>query len=76
MRGESSREGKQRGERAKVVGAGRLGSGPRGNSEEGSVSAWCEVWAAERTSKVGRGPGQEAQGGWAQDREGISRRAL
>ena len=50
MRGEGSREGKQGGERAWVVGAGRDGSGPRGDSQEGSVSA------AERASKVGRGP--------------------
>ena len=31
MRGEGSREGKEGGERARVVGAGRDGSGPRGD---------------------------------------------
>ena len=46
MRGEGSREGKQGGEKAWVVGAGRDGSGPRGDSQEGSVSAGCEVRAA------------------------------
>ena len=40
-----------------MVEARRVGSGPRGESVEGSVSAWCEVRAAERASKVGRGPG-------------------
>ena len=56
MRGEGSREGKQGGERAWVVGAGTDGSGPRGDSQEGSVSAGREVRATERASKVGRGP--------------------
>ena len=56
MRGEGSQEGKQGGERARVVGAGRDGSGPRGDSQKGSGSAGCEVRAAERASKVGRGP--------------------
>ena len=46
MRSEGNREGKQGGERASVVGAGRDGSGPRGDSQEGSVSARCEVRAA------------------------------
>ena len=58
VRGEGSREGKQGGERARAVGAGRDGSGPRGDSEEGSVSAWCKVRASERASKVGRGRGR------------------
>ena len=57
MRGEGNREGKQGGERARVVGAERDGSGPRRDSEEGSVSAGCEVKAAKRASKVERGPG-------------------
>ena len=58
MRGEGSREGKQGGERARAVGARGMGSGPRGDFQEGFVSALCEVWAAERASKVGRGPGR------------------
>ena len=57
MRGEGSREGKQGGERAWVVGAGRDVSGPRGDFQDGYVSARCEVRAAERASKVGKGPG-------------------
>ena len=40
-----------------MVGAGRDGLGPRGDLQEGSVSAGREVRAAERASKVGRGPG-------------------
>ena len=56
MRGEGSREGKQGGERAWVVGAWRDGSRLRKDSQGGSVSAGCEVRAAERASKVGRGP--------------------
>ena len=58
VRGKGSQEGKQGEERAWAVGAGRDGSGPRGDSQEGSVSAWCKVRAAERASKVGRGPGR------------------
>ena len=54
VRGEGSREGKQGGETARAVGAGRDGSGPRRDSQEGSVSACCEVRAAERASKVRR----------------------
>ena len=50
MRGEGSREGKQGGERAWVVGVGKDGSGPRGDSQEGSVSAGWEVRAAKRAS--------------------------
>ena len=57
MRGEGSREGKQGGERARAVGVGGVGSGPRGDLQEGSVSARCEVRAAKKVSKVGRGPG-------------------
>ena len=57
MRGEGSREGKQGGKRAWVVGEGRDGSRLGGDSQEGSVSVGCEVRAAERASKVGRGPG-------------------
>ena len=49
--------GKQGGERAWVVAVGRVGLGPRGESVEGSMSAWFEVRAAERTSKMGRGLG-------------------
>ena len=56
MRGEGSRECKQGGERAREVGAGRDVSGPRGDFQKGSGSAGCEVRAAERESKVGRGP--------------------
>ena len=40
-----------------MVGAKRVGSGPRGESVEGSVSAWCEVKVDEKASKVERGPG-------------------
>ena len=40
-----------------MVGEGRDGSGLGGDSQEGFVSAGCEVRAAERASKVGRGPG-------------------
>ena len=57
VQGKGSREGKQGGERARAVGAGRDGSGPRGDSQEGSVSAWYKARVAERASKVGRGPG-------------------
>ena len=40
-------------------GRGRgVGSGPREDSQEGSVSAWCEVRAAERANKARRGPGR------------------
>ena len=56
MRGKGSREGKQGGERTRAVGAGGVGSGPRGDPQEGFVNAGCEVRAAERASKVGRGP--------------------
>ena len=56
VRGEGNREGKQGGERAWAGGAGGVGSGPREDLEEGSMSAWCEVRAVERASKVGRGP--------------------
>ena len=58
VRGEGSREGKQGGERTWAVGAWGVGLGPRGDFQEGSVSAWCEVRAAERASKVGRELGQ------------------
>ena len=40
MRGEGSREGKQGEERTRVAGAGKVGSGPRGESFVGGVSAW------------------------------------
>ena len=43
VQGQGSREGKQGGERAWVVGAGRVGLKPRGESMERSVSAWFEV---------------------------------
>ena len=58
MQDEGSRERKQGEKRACALGARRDGSKPRGDSQEGSVSAWCEVWAAERASKVKRGPGR------------------
>ena len=57
VRGQGSREGKQAGEWAWVVGAGWMGLGPRRESVERSVSAWCEVRVAERARKVGRGRG-------------------
>ena len=33
---------------------GRDGSGRRGDSQEGSVSAWCKMRAAESANKVRR----------------------
>ena len=43
--------------RARVVEAGRVVSGPRGEFLVSSVSAWCEGRAAERASAECIGPG-------------------
>ena len=52
-----SREGKCGVCRARVVEAGGVVPGPRGELLVGSVSAWCEGRAAVRASGVCVGPG-------------------
>ena len=55
--GQGSREGKCGVCRARVVEAGRLVSGRRGELLVGSVSAWCESGGAVRANVVCVGPG-------------------
>ena len=57
MQGEGSREGKQGGERAWVVGAKRVGSGPRGESIVGGVSASHKGRVNEGAGGLQIGPG-------------------
>ena len=48
VRGQGSREGRWAANRARGLEAGRVVSGPRGQSEVGAVSGWCEDRATER----------------------------